>query len=534
MSIGQRRSLLLPIIAYARAGALDHAWRLFQQAGLDRQDDDPRALSLKGRLLKDFALRSAGEERLRFYREAAAAYRRAAEIGQASYPLINAATLSMLAGNESKAGMLATLAIDRIKANPDEPETPYYHAATIAEALLLLRREPEARATLRDAIALAPRAWEDHASTLRQFALILGTQQASSEWLDALRPPRSLHFSGHMSFSAEATDDALLAQIAGMIAEENIGFGFGALAAGADIIIAEALLEAGAEVHAILPGGVEAFAARSVDPFGSAWRKRFDVVLERAEMTRPVRPLDSLPDEAVIDTAAIIAMGLAIRHAQGLESEAMQCLVVDPDQPHTALGASTTRAAEAWNRAGLRQRLITAPRQNILMDHHYAEPEEKAQRAFAMLAIRSREATGDALPSESELASLHEAVADLHPAMPPFWSGKYLILTFQHPQYAMDAGAKLSREGWAVGGDFCVGLPIFDPFTGKQRLPAHSIAACCGACASSMDGGFQATEDLAAALILQSPGNCIAELVGEFAPANGEFPIPLFSLRPHL
>ncbi|MCF8709511.1 TRAFs-binding domain-containing protein [Rhizorhapis sp. SPR117] len=526
--------MLLPIIAHARAGALDHAWRLFQQAGLDRDDDDPRALSLKGRLLKDFALRSAGKERLRFYREAAVAYQRAAEIGQASYPLINAATLSMLAGDDSKADKLATMAIDWIKANPDEPETPYYHAATIAEALLLLRREEEARATLIDAIALAPRAWEDHASTLRQFALILETQQAPAEWLDALRPPRSLHFSGHMSFSDEAANDALLAQIAEMIADEKIGFGFGALAAGADIIIAEALLEAGAEVHAILPGGVEAFAARSVDPFGSAWRKRFDVVLERAEMIRPVRPLDSLPDEAVIDTAAVIAMGLAIRHAQGLESEAIQCLVVDPDQPHTAPGASTTRAAEAWNRTGLRQRLIAAARQSILAERHAADSEENAQRAFALLAMGSRKTADDAPPPESELARLHEAVADLHPAMPPFWSGEYLILTFQHPQDAMDAGAKLSGEGWPVGGDFCVGLPVFDPFAGKQRLPAHSVAACCGACASSLDGGFQATEDLAAAIILQSPGRCIAELVGEFEPSNGEFPIPLFSLRPRL
>ena len=88
---------LLSIIAYARSGALDHACRLFLEGGFELVDDDPAVLSVRGRLLKDRALAAEGAERRRLYLEAAGAYARAGEIGGATYPLINAATLSLLA-----------------------------------------------------------------------------------------------------------------------------------------------------------------------------------------------------------------------------------------------------------------------------------------------------------------------------------------------------------------------------------------------------------------------------------------------------
>ncbi|MET0273023.1 MAG: hypothetical protein ABW360_08540, partial [Phenylobacterium sp.] len=69
-------SFLLPIIAHARAGALDHAWRLFVETGLEGADE-PAALSVKGRLLKDRARAAEGVARRDLYRQAAAAYLRA-------------------------------------------------------------------------------------------------------------------------------------------------------------------------------------------------------------------------------------------------------------------------------------------------------------------------------------------------------------------------------------------------------------------------------------------------------------------------
>src|SRR3954463_8719052 len=98
---------LSTIIALARAGALDHAWYQFTAAGYDVRGDDPAALTVKGRLLKDRALRAQGEERRRFYLQSAEAYRRAAALQPGTYPLINAATLSLLSGDRDRAQEIA-------------------------------------------------------------------------------------------------------------------------------------------------------------------------------------------------------------------------------------------------------------------------------------------------------------------------------------------------------------------------------------------------------------------------------------------
>src|SRR5215469_16702037 len=84
---------LVSIIAHARSGALERAEQLFVEAGVDRVKEEPAVLSVHGRLLKDHALLARGAERKRLYLKAARAYAHAAEIGSATYPLINAATL---------------------------------------------------------------------------------------------------------------------------------------------------------------------------------------------------------------------------------------------------------------------------------------------------------------------------------------------------------------------------------------------------------------------------------------------------------
>ena len=181
---------LLSIIAHARSGALDRAWALFREAGFDGVEDDPAVLSVRGRLLKDAALAATGEERQKFYRDAAAAYAKAARIAGTTYPLINAATLSLLAGRPDNSRMLAQNVLAHA---PDADETPYYQRATEAEAHLLLGQVDLATRKFDEAVALAPKAFEDHASTLRQFGLILDALGTSRAWLDRRRPPRALH-----------------------------------------------------------------------------------------------------------------------------------------------------------------------------------------------------------------------------------------------------------------------------------------------------------------------------------------------------
>jgi hypothetical protein len=522
------------IIAYARAGASAFAWEQFEASGYDRMTDDAAALSVRGRLLKDRALSHEGAERRRLYGEASRAYRSAAAVSGATYPLINAGTLSRLAGDEARARSLATEVLDRIEQDPAEPETPYYAAATRAEALLLLDREPEARTALAEAVALAPRAWEDHASTLRQFALILDAQGRNSDWLNAYRPPRSLHFGGHMSFDPKVVRrEHLDEKIAAVLHEENVGFGYGALAAGADIIIAEALLERGAELHPVLPGGPESFASVSVDPFGKAWRKRFDAVLARAETVREVRPLGMAPDKMTIGLADEIAMGVAVMNARRLESRALQLLVLDR-APSASADRETANGYARWAEAGWRQRIITAPREALPAGPPPPLPTRPHAR-MALLAI----GLGPAPELfQGRLADLAELLGQApQSSVQPYLAGEQVVLAYDGTVEAARAALALRQAtagatAFGVGGHYGIVDPLDDPLSGQMRLVGEPAQLAAAAAASAPPGSICVTEDFAAALAASNVGDVCSELIGELEARDGRAPVALYALKP--
>jgi tetratricopeptide (TPR) repeat protein len=509
------KDLDLPsIIALSRAGATGLALRHFDASGLGGARE-PGARSLKGRLLKDLARMAAGGERRRLYREASAAYRQSAELAPATYPLINAASLSLLAGDGAEAAALAQQVLDHIEANPDEPETPYWRVATRAEALLLLGRHDEARAAFAEAIALAPEAWEDHASTLRQFALVLEAQAADAAWLEPHRPPRSIHFGGHMSFDARVSRrEHLDEKIAAVLSEEKVGFGYGALAAGADIIVAEALLARGAELHAVLPGGAEAFASVSVDPFGKPWRKRFDALLGRAATVRAVRPVGAAPDPVTIALADEIAMGAAAMNARRLESRALQLFVVDSE-------AADTPAPSAW-----RRRVLAAPREAAAPAS--ASLPAAAHCRLALLTVRA----GGRDRIEGVATILGHGP---EPAVGPYFTGGEVVIGYGEAAEAATAAVALAvGAAVAVGGHYGAADPVRDPFSGELRLGGEAAALASGAAASAPPGAACVTADFAAALAASGGGGVWSELIGEMDARDGAGPVDLYALKPRL
>ena len=314
-------SIKLPtILRTARAGSPARAWGMFVDGGWLDAVDDPKALTLKGRLIKDQAKAASGEERLRLFREAGAAYEAACHIQQGSYPLINAAMLALMGGDGDRSRTLAADVITMLENNPDEAETPYWLAATRSEALLLLGREDEAKTALAEAMQKAPQAWEDHAATLGQFRLIAAELGADAGWLGQYQPPASLHFQGIMQWPED--DAALRGEIDDWLAAENVGFGYGALAAGADIVIAEALVARGAELHVILPCDRANFRAKSVEFAGGNWAARFDALIERADSIDCLDAADA-PFAQAVALGEAVCMGLARKNAANLQSEAI-------------------------------------------------------------------------------------------------------------------------------------------------------------------------------------------------------------------
>src|SRR5262249_9036366 len=141
-------------------------------------------------------------------------------------------------------------------------EPTYWSAATLVEAALVLGEDDRAAALLSEARALAD-ADADHgmlATTLRQLELVCALRGVDASLLAPLRPPAVAFFSGHRAGRlAASAEPEIAARIAEIVAARGIGYGFGALASGADILFAEALIAHGAELHVVLPLPAESF-----------------------------------------------------------------------------------------------------------------------------------------------------------------------------------------------------------------------------------------------------------------------------------
>jgi len=528
-----RGAALVSIIAHARSGALDRADRLFREAGLNEVADDAAVLSVKGRLLKDHALAAAGWKRKSLYREAAQAYARAAEIGGASYPLINAATLSMLAGQQRQAQMLARRILTRI--DREVAETPYWRAATRAEAQLLLGRIEQAKASLREAIGLAPSAFEDHASTLRQLGLILDELDCSRAWLDSFRPPRSLHFAGHMAVSPARS--ALESEIRKIIEAERIGFGYGALAAGADIVIAEALLEGGAELHLVLPAATAAFRNVSVASLGGNWARRFDAIIERAHSVRVIGKQSGSFSALEITLAAEIAMGNAVMQAEFLMTEAVQLLILERKSGHLSAETASGASAKVWKKSGRRQYVLIAPRARTEGVPAARKRPAKWERLTALLRIELPGTSTDDL-SAGVLSQVAEIFHSAGPQLVcPRWTGEAVTAAIENPaeaaQIALSVAANLRRfEHFRIAAHYGIARLADDPFSATRFAAGAAAAIPARILLSTPASAIHASEDFAAILCAgPAAGRPRVEYIGDLPAESGENSVRLFSLK---
>ena len=521
----RRNPTLLSIISHARAGALDRAWEMFEQSDLAHEIGDPRVLTVKGRLLKDRARRSLGDARREGFGLAANAYAEAAALDGSTYPLINAATLALLSGDQNLARARAAEALERIADNPDEPETPFYKLATKAEALLLLGREEEALAFLGEGVELAPLAWEDHASTLRQFELILSQQGHSTTPLDRFRPPVALHYAGHILIGGHENGAKLREQVDTWLASENIGFAYGALAAGADIVIAEAVMAQGGELHVVLPCPVDDFVRYSVDPFGADWRTRFDRLLDQADTLRCVSdsPAPAGLCDLPIALADSVAMGLAVMQARSLSTRAAQLLVLSEQAKAAPEPGASVRAGEKWAASGLAQHVLQVERSGDT-------PEASRRMADAMLAaclaIRP-------LGDETE-EQLHHAVAlasSCDELLAPGWHDEQAVFAFAELEQAVETGLALAQDGFAVAADLRVCTGQADPLHGGKRLARRDVEALLGSARTLIGHGFHVTETFAAAALAELGARIETQQVCEIEKAGEIGAVPIFSLR---
>ncbi len=370
------------VLCLASTGATRRALDELAASGIDRIAPEELAAlppafaldlaSLRPRLLKDAAVAARGPARRELLAAAAAAYEapyraaRAAGLANAYYPGINCATLRLLAGDAEGAAALARELLAQLAEWPGEKS--YYEIATELEAQLLtgdLARAEASAAALREALRRQPDPnYRDLASTIAQLRRIVAAKNLAFDPAAALAPPRVIHYLGHIisppgqggRFPAEQEGE-IAARIAAAVGGAELTFAYGSLAAGADILFAEAVLaRPGNRLHVVLPFDLDEFIAVSVRPAGEGWVERFHRCWEAARERRFATEDGYLGDDDLFSYCSQLAMGLALLRANQLSSTVEQIAVWDGRPPSGPAGTAVD--LNNWRRSGRAQTII--------------------------------------------------------------------------------------------------------------------------------------------------------------------------------
>ncbi len=366
------------VLCLASTGARQQAAELLNELGLALPSHLPLTTplgldiaALRPRLLKDAALAATGAGRAGLLAAAGTAYeelyRNALAAGnpEAYYPGVNGATLHLLAGEKATADKLAREVLDLLAQRAPEQKS-YYEIASELEAELVAGDLAKARIHAQSVCAAirenAQRDYRGLSSTVRQLRLIIAAKNLEADWLAELTPPPVIHYLGHIiaapgnrgRFPAAQADPVQQAIIAALD-EADVRFGYGSLAAGADILFAEALLRRGASLHVILPFAREEFIESSVQAAGADWVARFHACFDQATTVRYAGDR-YLGDDHLFTYCSELAMGLALLHARHLSAAATQIAVWD-GQP--AAGPAGTKVdMDHWRKTGMGQLVI--------------------------------------------------------------------------------------------------------------------------------------------------------------------------------
>lgn len=351
-------------LASARGGSTRTALEQVNSLLPMLQRNDPlysEALSLAGRIAKDVLVKSSGQEqRTRAAAESAKYYQAAFDLSGDYFPGINAATLTVLAG-QLAAGRAIAEGVKAVCEHELEAvnEASHWLFASLGEACLLLGEQQQAIDWYRKAAAKAKLRYGDIASMRRQVKLLSDALDGTQSILDVLPIPGVVVFSGHMIDAPGRIEqrfpDSISVQVREQLdhelAELDAGFGYCSAACGGDLLFIEAMIARGAEVHVVLPFSREDFLQSSINFAGSAWIARFENAMSTVSSVVYATGEAFLGDTVLFSFSARVLAGMARLRAQQMETPATMLTVLDRDGSKKPGGTLDT--LEAWMEAGL-------------------------------------------------------------------------------------------------------------------------------------------------------------------------------------
>lgn len=554
------------VLCLIKSGALERAWTLFNEFGLNRAVQDEDCLSIAARLHKARAFEVSGEGMPALAREAADRYANVFSQTCGHYPAINAASLYLAAGEPDRARSWARRVLDMRRYPQTEHcgEAAYYRGASEAEAYLLLGDVNAARLSLVEAISKDPGNLLAQATTrgqLRWVSAQLGLADDAISW-PAL--PRPLHYAGHL-FEQDALGSEgqikLTQALNAFFDQYPTGPAFGALAAGADILVAEAVLRCDRPLHLVLPVPVDVFLQASVSPYGEAWLRRAHDVLDQASEVLELSSDRRILSPTNLNFASNVAMGLARMRADLLATRPLQLLLCDPAPPEAAAMAfGTHRDAATWQEAGLEQCRVEFKRKPLAAPSKLTDSVEQASlnaegfvpamRAMLFVDVANSTVVPDDRVSvfvSQVLGALVESLEKLErsPNYRDSW-GDGLFLAFEHAGEAAAAATRLQQVFAGIDQN-ALGLPeSLELRIGAHFGPVHlgedplqkrlapfgaQVAIASRVERAALPGAIFTTEAFAAVLTMEEMARFKCEYIGRRTIDRNLPEMPLYALR---
>lgn len=349
----------LQALAMARLGDPEAALLLYERNRVGEIGSEDAA-ALRGRLLKDLAVRATGAEQVDLFRQSSHAYRAAHEITRGYFSGINAATTSFLAGDHEDA---CAVAEDIARRDDIIRPSDYFAAASGAEAALVCGEVDKATALFASARQRQDASPGLIASTARQVRLIASrlsmTDDQRLALLAAICPAPVIHYCGHMLPAGWPVEQDLAQAIRSILDEFNVSIAYGSLACGADILIAEAILARGGELHIVLPFAEQDFLVTSVLVGGSQWSARYENVRNAAASITFASQMRNVGDDEQFAYCAKLMMGLARLRSRIMQADLFQLAVWD-GAPARGISGTASDCAE-WARQGGETRIVPVP-----------------------------------------------------------------------------------------------------------------------------------------------------------------------------
>ncbi len=569
------------VLALARSGATDLAARRLEATGLTRRTDLPEGLdidvpAMQARLLKDAALTATGAERSRLLRRAAEAYREpydrlVATRGVATaFPAINAAACYLWAGDREQAAAMAQAVLRLLPADLSTGAS-YWDLATAAEAHLVLGDVEPARRLLTQAGRMLRErqvGWTDGASTRRQLRRTCLARSIDPAVLSLLAAPTVVAYTGHRTgprFRPE-NEAGVRRAIERRLADLDVVAGYGSLAAGSDILFAEALIELGAELQVVLPFRIDDFIRMSVGP---EWLRRFENCLAEAIVVPGIcdRPKVSLrqvsqdpflDDDAPFYYGSRVAFGNALLRAWQLDAPARLLAVWDGRPPDADAITGTATEVGFWHALGRPIDVIT-PEGALQADADagiWLPPDTVGGRINA--AILFGDIKGFSRLRDEHLQTYVDRVLgaiagvlqEFHPHVlaANTWGDAFFAviddvgraadcaLRVQQALAGLDTRKLGLPEEFTmrIGGHFGPVRPVHDPVQGRAAYMGSPVVRAARIEPVAEPGMVWVTEEFAAALALERKARFAGDYLGEVELAKGAGRLPLHRLRRRL